>query len=123
MKGHVPAPYFSFEKSQISSKPLCMICSMDEMGRAQVLKLTRKKSRNRKLSRRKKNTVKYMHENCPVVARAADPEDDIEVSCIHNLGRLTCFEIAHHPRCRDLFTRIKRKGKFYCRTISFHRVV
>ena len=39
MKGHVPAPYFSFDKSQITSRPLCMICSMDEMARAQVLKL------------------------------------------------------------------------------------
>ena len=42
MKGHVPAPYFSFDKSQITSRPLCMICSMDEMARAQVLKLPKK---------------------------------------------------------------------------------
>ena len=42
MKGHVPAPYFSFDKSQISSRPLCMICSMDEMARAQDLKLPKK---------------------------------------------------------------------------------
>ena len=42
MKGHVPAPYFSFNKSQITSRPLCMIYSMDEMARAQVLKLPKK---------------------------------------------------------------------------------
>ena len=68
-------------------------------------------------------TVKCMHENCPIVAHAAVPKEGIKVSCIPNFVGLTCFEIAHHPKCRDLFTRIKRKGNFYCRTIPSHRVV
>jgi len=33
------------------------------------------------------------------------------------------FEIAHHLRCQDLFTKIKRKGQYYYRTIPSHPVV
>ena len=36
MKGHILAPYFSFDKSQITSRPLRMIYNMDKMARAQV---------------------------------------------------------------------------------------
>ena len=103
MKGHVPAPCFSFDKSQITSRPLCMICSMDEMARAQALKLPRKKSINRNLSRRTQYTVKCILENCPVVAHASVPEDVIKVSCIPNF--------------------VGVKGNFYSRKISSHEVV
>ena len=64
MKGHVLALYyFCFYKNQITYTPLHMIYSMDEMTRAQVLKLLRKKSRNRKLSIRAEYIVICMYEN------------------------------------------------------------
>ena len=122
MQGHVPASYFSFDKEERTSRPLCMICSMDEMARAQVLQLTRSKSKNRKFARRTKYIVKCMHENCPIVAHATI-QDNGKVSSLPCFGGMTCFEIAHHPRCKDLFTVIKRKGKTYCRTIPSHGIV
>ena len=122
MEGHVPAPYFSFHKEEITSRPLCMICSMDEMARAHVLQLTRSESKNRKFSRRTKYIVKCMHTNCPIVAHATTPEN-AKVSCLPGFEGLTCFQIAHHPRCKDLFSMIKRKGKSYCRTIPSHGIV
>ena len=122
MRGHVPAPYFSFNQTEITTRPLCMICSMDEMAKAQAMQLPRRKSQNRKLARRSKYLVKCMHENCNVVAHAALPKDS-QVSKLQYFGGLTCFESAHHPKCKDLFTKINRNGKFYCRTIPSHPVV
>ena len=38
---HVPALYFNFHKDEVTSRPLCMICSINEMARAHILQLTR----------------------------------------------------------------------------------
>ena len=38
-------------------------------------------------------------------------------------GGLTYFEISHHLRCRDLFTRIERKGEYYNRIRPSHPVI
>ena len=121
-RGHTPAPYSTFGKTEQKKRPLCMICSMDEMARAQVLKLSATKARNRKFSRRSKYIVKCKHLNCNIVAHAAIPED-AKVSSLPCFGGMTCFEIAHHPRCTDLFANIQRRGKYYCRTIPSHEVV
>ena len=56
------------------------------------------------------------------MAHAVIPEET-KVSSIACFEGMTCFEIAHHPRCKDLFTNIMRKGKMYCRTIPSHAVV
>ena len=100
MRGHIPAPYFSFDRNEIITRPLCMICSMEEMVKAQVFQLTRRKSQNRKIARRTKYLEKCMHENCNIVAHTALPKDS-QVSKLHCFGGLTCFEIAHHPKCKD----------------------
>jgi len=122
MKGHVPAPFDAFDRKCITAKPLCMMCSMDEMAKAQVLQLSHSKSRIRKISRRTKYLVQCMHEQCNIVAHACIPQEGRFFS-LPSFGGLTCFEIAHHPRCVDLFTRIECKGKWYNRTIPFHSVV
>jgi len=122
MRGHVPAPYFSFDRTETANRPVCMICSMEEMAKAQVLKLPRNKTKNRKMARRTKYLVKCMHDNCHIVAHATCPNES-KVSEIPYFSGLTCFEIAHHPKCQDLFTKIKRKGQHYCRTIPSHPVV
>ena len=44
------------------------------------------------------------------------------VKCLAFKG-MTCFQIAHHPICKGLFTVIKRKGKSFCRTILPHSIV
>ena len=46
-----------------------------------------------------------------------------KVACLPYFEGLTCFQIAHHPRCKDLFSIIKRKGKSHCRTIPSYSIV
>ena len=75
MRDHVPAPSFSFNHNKITTRPLYMICSMDEMAKAQVFQLPRHKSYNRKFSRQSKYLVKYIHENFTIVAHVALPKD------------------------------------------------
>ena len=86
------------------------------------MKLPRGQARNRKFARRSKYLVKCMHENCDIVAHATCP-NEFKLLKITYFSGLTCFDIAHHPKCKDLFTKIQRKGQFYCRTIPSHPVV
>ena len=51
MRGHVPAPYFSFDRTETTNRLVCMICSMEKMAKAQVLKLPRNKTKNRIMTR------------------------------------------------------------------------
>ena len=95
---------------------------MDEMARAHVLQLSKNKAKNRKISRRAKYIVKCKHTNCNIVSHAAIPEQ-AKVSSIPCFEGMACFEIAHHPRCKDLFSNIMRSGKMYCRTVPSHAVV
>ena len=110
MKGHVPAPFDSFDWKHITAKPLCMMCSMDEMAKAQVFQLSHSKSRIRKISRRTKYLVQCMHEECNIVAHSCIPQEG-KFHTLPAFAGLTCFEIAHHPRCINLFARIERQGK------------
>ncbi len=122
MNGHTAAPYFSFSKLSIAHRHLCMVCSMDEMAKAQVLKLPANKIRNQKFSRRTKYLVKCMHEDCSIHTHTC-VSDESKVAQLPYFQGLTCFEIAHHPQCKGLFTRIKHKGKFYSRTVPSHSIV
>ena len=63
-----------------------------------------------------------MHDECNIVAHACIPQEG-KFHTLPSFAGLTCFEIAHHRRCRDLFARIERKGKWYNRTIPSHSVV
>ena len=45
------------------------------------------------------------------------------MSCLPWFKGIICFQIVHHPRCKDLFIIIKRKGKSYCRTNISHGTV
>ena len=119
MKGHVSAPFASFDWKHITTKPLCMMCSMDEMAKAQVLQFSNSNSTVRKISRRTKYLVQCMHDECNIVTHVCFPQEG-KFHTLPTFDGLTCFEIAHHPRCRNLFARIERKGKWYNRTIPSH---
>ena len=110
MKVHVPTPFASFDWKHITTKPLCMMCPMDEMAKAQVLQFSNSKSRIRKISRQTKYLEQCMHDECKIVAHACIPQEG-KFHTLPTFTGLTCFEIAHHPRCSDLFARIGRKGK------------
>ena len=123
MSDHSPRDYSKLDKNNTKKqRPLCMICSMDEMAKAQVMKLSSSKSRNRKVSRRTKNLVKCMHPDCNIVAHSTIPEEG-KVSSLKCFSGMTCFEISHHQRCKNLFVNIRRMNESYCRTIPSHAVV
>ena len=122
MIGHNPAPYFSFDKSSISNRPSCMVCSMDEMAKGQIMKVPAKKIRRRTMARRTKFLVKCMHQDCIIHAHACIP-DKSKVATLPYFQGLTCFEIAQHPRCDGLFAKIERNWKMYSRTIPSHSIV
>ena len=50
MDDHYPNSFFQFNKKFIVNRPVCMICSMEESMRANVLMLSYNKSRSRKIS-------------------------------------------------------------------------
>ena len=122
MDGHYPKPYFQFDKKLIVNRPVCMICSMEESVRANVFKLSYNKIRKRTFSRRVKHLGKCMCVDCDIVAHTCQPLE-AKVGEIPGFDGLTCFEIAHTPECRGMFTRVPRNGSFYCRTIPSHSIV
>ena len=63
-----------------------------------------------------------MHQDCNIHAHAC-VSDESKVAQLPYFQGLTCFEIAHHPRCKGLFTKIERKGKNYSRTVPSHSIV
>merc|ERR1712127_474138 len=114
MDGNYPKSYFEFDKKYIVNRPVCMICSMEESARANVMKFSYNKTKSRKFSRRVKYLGKCMCVNCDIVAHTCQPLE-AKIGQIPGVEGLTCFEIAHTLECKGLFTKIPRNGSFYCR--------
>ena len=104
MDCHYPKSYVQFDKKIIVNRPVCMICSMEESVRANVLRLSYNKSRSCKFSRRVKHLGKCMCVNCDIVAHTCQPLE-AKVGEIPGFEGLMCFEIAHTPECKGLFTK------------------
>ena len=122
MDGHYPKSYFEFDKKYIVNRPVCMICSMEESVRANVMKFSYNKTKSRKFSRRVKYLGKCMCVNCDIVAHTCQPLE-AKIGQIPGFEGLTCFEIAHTLECKGLFNKIPRNDSFYCRTIPSHSIV
>ena len=95
---------------------------MDEMTKGQILKVPSTKIRRQKFSQCTEFLVTCMQQNCIIHAHACIPDESKDTTLPYFQG-LTCFEIAHHPWCEGLFTKIERKGKIYSRTIQSHSIV
>ena len=80
---------------------------MDEMAKAQILKLPTNKIRNQKFSRRTKYLVKCMHQDCNIHVHACVSDESKVAQLPYFQGLVTCFEIAHHPHCKGLLTKIE----------------
>ena len=60
--------------------------------------------------------------NCDIVAHICQPLE-AKSGEISGFEGLTCFEIAHVPECKGLFTKVPRNGSFYCQTKPSHSIV
>ena len=60
--------------------------------------------------------------NCDIVVHTCQPLE-AKIGEVPGFEGLTCFEIAHTPECKGLFTNVPRNGSFYCRTIPAHSIV
>ena len=56
-----------------------------------------------------------------VVAHTCNPQES-RLSNIDEFFGMTCFDIAHHHRCKGVFTTIARQGKEYLRIRPKHPV-
>ena len=99
--------------------PMCMICSMEESIARKVVGVVNRNGR--KFARRTKFLAKCADQNCNVIAHSCCPQGT-KMSTLPQFNGMSCFEIAHHPVCKSLFTEIYRQGKNYVRCIPTHRV-
>ena len=111
---HSPMP---IPRNHDMKSPTCMICSMEEGILRRVLKSGNTKARQ--FSRRKKHLAICSDPNCNILCHSTQP-DESKIRRIPEYAGLSCFEIAHHPDCADLFIEISRKGKMYTRSVSKH---
>ena len=101
-------------------RPQCIICSMEEATKNRVLDEPHRNNRSR--ARRAKHLVKCFDPNCHVIAHMCTFQSS-RLHCAPHFFDLTCFEVAHHPLTKRLFTQVERKGKVYCQMVPIHPVV
>ena len=59
--------------------------------------------------------------NCNIICHSTCL-NETKIQQIPQFAGLTCFEIAHHPECANLFVSINRKDKTYTRSVLNHQV-
>eukprot|EP00957_Ditylum_brightwellii_P131792 10050274-Ditylum_brightwellii.AAC.1 len=59
---------------------------------------------------------------CPVTTHTCPPTES-QTTCLQEFLGMSCFDVAHSPLCKDLFSTIERRGKLYRRTCPTHAVV
>mmetsp|Transcript_19680 Transcript_19680/g.22283 ORF Transcript_19680/g.22283 Transcript_19680/m.22283 type:complete len:198 (-) Transcript_19680:46-639(-) len=97
-----------------------MVCSMEETVCLKVLN----NGKGKVYSRRKKHLAICSDPNCNVVCHSCNPEES-KIRKIPAFRGLSCFEIAHHPDCENLFIEVCRNGKngnTYTRSVLNHPV-
>ena len=104
---HIPVPV---PKNYHLKVPTCMICSMEE-GIMRGVK-NYKHSKGRHYSRRKQHLAVCSSPNCNIVCHTCCPKES-KIRFLPQFATLSCFEIAHHNLCSNLFVEVRRKGKTY----------
>ena len=120
-ESHVPIP-IPREKNKRESGmkvPTCMICSMEEGVQRNVFDDHRKKAR--KYSRRTSHLSVCKDKNCNIICHTCCPEE-AKISSLPQFRGMSCFEIAHHEECRNLFVEVNRDGKKYTRSVRKHPI-
>ena len=100
--------------------PTCMICSMEEGIQRNVSDDSRKKAR--KYSRRTAYLATCKDINCNIVCHTACPIE-AKISTLPQFRGMSCFEIAHHEDCKNLFVQVERNGRMYTRSVRKHPIV
>ena len=120
VQNHVPIPIPRDKKEgNIIKAPTCMICSLEEGVMRSVIDHPRKKAR--KYSRRLTHLSICADPNCNIVCHSCCPTES-RMNRLSIFKGLSCFEIAHHEYCKDVFVEIERKGKKYTRARRKHPI-
>ena len=114
---HISAP---FDKSFKFNHPTCIVCSTEEGVMRKMLDLPDRSARS--FSRRKKNLAVCTHENCNIVAHLACPAES-RMKQLPQFKGLSCFQIAHHPDCNNLYYNCVRNGHTYIRSSNNHPIL
>ncbi len=107
----------AIDKSYKFKNPTCVVCSTEESVKRKVLQLKDKNARS--FSRRKKHLAVCAHEGCNLVAHTACPNES-KLHMLPQFAGLSCFEIAHHRDCKDLYYDCVRGGQVYTRSLAKH---
>ena len=107
------------EKDNIIKASTCMICSLEEGVMRSVIDHPRKKAR--KYPWRLTNLSICADPNCNIISHSCCPTES-RMNRISLFKGFSCFEIAHHEYCKDVFVDIERKGKKYTRARRKHPI-
>ena len=113
---HTPIP---IPKNFHLKLPTCMICSMEEGVMRKITNAASKRARQ--YSRRKKHLTVCSDPNCNIICHSCCPEES-KIGKIPQFAGLSCFEIAHHEECNNLFVEVHRLGRTYTRSITNHPI-
>ena len=50
-------------------------------------------------------------------------DEEAKISCLPQFRGMSCFDIAHHEECRNLFVEVDRDGNKYTRSVRKHPIV
>ena len=114
---HISAP---IDRSFKFSNPTCIVCSTEEGVKRKILDMPDRSARS--FSRRKKNLAVCTHENCNIVAHLSCPAES-RMKQLPQFKGLSCFQIAHHPDCNNLYYNCVRDGRTYIRSSTNHPIV
>ena len=113
---HIPFPRDKVNVNLIKA-PTCMTCSLEEGVMRSAIDHPRKKSR--KYSRRLGYLSICNDPNCNIVAHSCCPVES-RMNRFPLFKGLSCFEIADHEHCKDVFIEIERKGQKCTRSLRKH---
>ena len=120
VESHVPIPIPKDREKSDMKAPTCMICSMEEGVQRNVFDGKSKKAR--KYSRRKSHLAICKDKHCNIMCHTCCPEE-ANISTLSQFRGMSCFEIAHHEECRNLFVEVERDGRNYTRSVRKHPIV
>ena len=116
---HIPMPIPTDKENKMKA-PTCMICSMEEGVKYATLDTRHKNQRS--YSRRTSHLSVCADPNCNIICHSCCP-DESRVNQLPQFKGMSCFEIAHHEQCRNLFVEVERKGQKYTRSIRKHNII
>ena len=117
MYDHTPSP---ITKTYKWKNPTCVVCSMEESVKRKILGVTNTKGRQ--YARRRKHLSVCDNTDCSMVCHTFCPPES-RMRLLPQFATMSCFQIAHHPECQNLFYDVHRNGQIYTRSLVNHAMI